>query len=527
MSGSGSAHNSYLYGGATGNPVSVTDAGNIGVQSTYTKVKNIGKYVLRTSAARQLPDVPAAWVSIFSKEGNGTIWIGGYGDDIAQVGIGTPLLEGHHIALPCTNLNQFSLIPESDGSIVYITAGLSGKDVALTPANEPDLDLTPPSVTSTSPTTGATNQEANVLISIQMSEAIDAATVSNTTVTVSPSFTYTATLDSTDNTVIRVIHPSNLTLSTTYTITLHTGIKDLVGNALASNYSFSFTTKSAPPPPDTTPPTIVSYYPNNGATVDSSIIPSITFSEAMLLSSFNSYNLKIVQASNNQTMSASSFSLSADQKTVYVNSPGLTGSNTYYFVCGAALFLSNAPTDLAGNQCSSSLNSTFYTSSSTTTSTVYNVTGDTWDPIGGSLTNYEIKETVASTSSALYQITPTKYIFKLKKTGSPSGNITIKIIHNNASTFTLKRTIGTISTSSVGTSETAITVNDAANTYKLGTNDQIVVNYTGGDSSNYIQVKTSSSDAFDGSRTYKSKTNSSDNNADYTSSDLAMQVDGF
>ena len=524
MSGSGSANNAYLYGAADGNPVSVDSVGNLSAKTNYTKVINIGKKTLRTGTVLQLPDAPAVWVTIFARSGNkGNIWIAGYGAHAPQVGVGIPLIEGHPITYPCTNLNQISLLPDQDGDVVYITAGLVGKDVNITPANDPDLDLTPPAVTSTTPANAATNQQANVLIIIQMSEAINGSTVSNTTVTVSPAFTYTATIDSHDNTKINVIHSSNLALSTTYTITLTTGIKDLVGNALASNYSFSFTTQAAPPPPDTTPPTIVSTSPAFGATIDISTIPSVTFSEAMSLSSFNYFNTNVETYPNNQVITSVTYTLSTDLKTVYLNNLNLSGSSTYTLNCVGQ---NGGPKDLAGNLLSGSVSNLFNTSSTSQTSTVYNVTGNNWENIySGS--NTAIKETISSSSSALYQITPTNYTLKLKKTGSPSGNVTLKIIHNDASTFTTKRTVGTISTSSIGTSETAITVDDSANTYKLGTNDQISIEYTGGNSSNYISVKTSNSDAFDGSRTYMSKTNSSGNNADYTSNDVAMQIDGF
>jgi hypothetical protein len=72
---------------------------------------------------------------------------------------------------------------------------------------------------------------------------------------------------------------STLAAGTTYTATVTTGARDLAGNALASDYVWSFTTGAAV---DTTPPTVISTDPADGATgVLTNTTVSATFSEAM------------------------------------------------------------------------------------------------------------------------------------------------------------------------------------------------------------------------------------------------------
>ena len=115
---------------------------------------------------------------------------------------------------------------------------------------ESGVDTTPPTVASVTPAAAATDVGFGTNVSATFSESLDPASVttssfvlrdgSGTAVAASVSASgSTATLDPT----------ASLSPSTSYTATLtggSTGVKDLAGNALAADYSWSFTTAVAP-----------------------------------------------------------------------------------------------------------------------------------------------------------------------------------------------------------------------------------------------------------------------------------------
>jgi hypothetical protein len=99
----------------------------------------------------------------------------------------------------------------------------------------------PPTVISVTPPNGAVGVCPNTVITATFSEAMNPVTINTTTFTVAPGVTGTVTLDGTGK--IAAFTPStNLALNTTYTATITTGAQDLAGNALASNFVWSFTT---------------------------------------------------------------------------------------------------------------------------------------------------------------------------------------------------------------------------------------------------------------------------------------------
>ena len=144
-------------------------------------------------------------------------------------------------------------------------------------------DATPPTVTSTTPSGGATGVAVTSSITATFSESVQSATVSTSTFTLKDSAdTPIAGTVSLNGLVATFVPASSLSPSTPYTATVTIGVKDIAGNFLTPAKSWSFTTAPTTPPPDNTPPTVTSTTPSGGDTgvaVTSSI--TATFSESV------------------------------------------------------------------------------------------------------------------------------------------------------------------------------------------------------------------------------------------------------
>ncbi len=103
-------------------------------------------------------------------------------------------------------------------------------------------DTTPPTVISTSPVVAV---PVNSAISATFSKAMDPATITTTTFTITQGATSVSGTVTYAGTTATFTPSSNLTATTTYTGTIKTGAKDLAGNALQSNFVWSFTTATS------------------------------------------------------------------------------------------------------------------------------------------------------------------------------------------------------------------------------------------------------------------------------------------
>jgi methionine-rich copper-binding protein CopC len=149
----------------------------------------------------------------------------------------------------------------------------------------PATDTTAPTISSFSPTDGATGVATTANIVITFSEAIQLGTgIIGLWNASSGSYVETFDVASSRLTVsgsTLTIDPVNaLANNTSYYVVFESGnIKDLAGNAYAGTYTYDFTTVAAA---DTIAPTVITFNPTDEATgiaVNSSIV--ITFSEAI------------------------------------------------------------------------------------------------------------------------------------------------------------------------------------------------------------------------------------------------------
>ena len=198
-------------------------------------------------------------------------------------------------------------------------------------------DLTPPTVISTVPTNGATGVAFNTKVSATFSEVMDPSSINATTFTLKQGTTSIAGVVTYSGVTATFSPAANLAPNTLYTATITTGAKDLAGNALASNYVWSFTTGSAS---DVTPPTVISTDPANGATgvvLDKKI--TATFSEAMDPLTINTLTFTLKQG----TTSVSGTVNYSGTTATFSPTSNLTGNTTY------TATITTGAKDLAGN----------------------------------------------------------------------------------------------------------------------------------------------------------------------------------
>jgi hypothetical protein len=276
------------------------------------------------------------------------------------------------------------------------------------------VDTTAPTVTSVVPT--GSNVPTNTTVQVTFSEAMDSATFLPTNVFLKNTGTgvvVAASLAYNRLTNVLTLTPSGpLSNATNYTLTVTTGVKDVAGNALAAQFTSSFTTVALA---DTTAPTITSRSPTPNAT-DVAITTTVvvTFSEPMNQATIvGTTNIRLApDSAPGSTVAATiSYNSATNAATLTPTAPLL--NNVTYRVT-----VTTGVTDVAGNALASQATWTFKTIADTTPPTVVST-----NPVNGRL-NFPKDSVVAVTFSEDMNpatLNGTLTNFTVKVTSSPTN----------------------------------------------------------------------------------------------------------
>lgn len=223
-------------------------------------------------------------------------------------------------------------------------------------ATTPGAETTPPVVSATSPSNGATSVGVNSTISVTFSEGILKSTLTAATFKLSTAAgaSIAGTVSVSSN--IATFTPStNLAANTQYTAVITTGVTDVAGNALAKLFTWSFTTG---PVSDTTLPKVTYISPAynvQGVPLNASVI--VQFSKAMTSTSLTTSSFTLVKASDGSVVSGKVSVSGTGAK--FTPSANLAANSQYKAT------ITTAAKDLAGNAIGSNFIWIFTTASST------------------------------------------------------------------------------------------------------------------------------------------------------------------
>jgi myo-inositol-hexaphosphate 3-phosphohydrolase len=153
----------------------------------------------------------------------------------------------------CSSPTSYTLLAEGAHTFAVRASDAAGNTDSSPATRTWTVDLTPPSVSAVSPADGATSVSPATDVHASFSEDIDPATLTGDTFflastigrqVVPAAISYNAT------TRTATLNPSaGLALETSYTATVTKSVRDVAGNSLGEEKTWSFTTGSAPPPP--------------------------------------------------------------------------------------------------------------------------------------------------------------------------------------------------------------------------------------------------------------------------------------
>jgi|GEM_PF-508524 len=240
-----------------------------------------------------------------------------------------------------------------------LAGNLMGNDFSYNFTTTSATDTVPPLIANMYPASGAVNIATNTAISISFNEAMDAATLNGSNITIKQGLTSIggSIAVSTDKLVATFTPSSMLATVTLYTVTVATGVKDAMGNALAADRVWTFTTASAT---DTIPPAVTFVSPASGTVnVALSSTIGVVFSEPMDPTTINSGYLNLYEGIN--SILGNIQTNASCTNATFTPSSLMTASKTYTFIVSAAV------KDSAGNVMGNDFSCNFNTTSASDT----------------------------------------------------------------------------------------------------------------------------------------------------------------
>ena len=180
------------------------------------------------------------------------------------------------------------------------------------------------SVATVSPANGATGVAVTAVPMVTFSQSVNISTLTSSTFTLTPQggAPVAATVASLGPTA-QLTPTAPLAYNTTYTATLTTGVQSIVGTALASNYTWSFTTGSLPTP------AVSSVTPTNGLTgVNIASTVTATFNQAMDSSTITSSTFTLTPNGGSPIAATVAYSSGSNTATLTPSAPLI--NNTIY-----------------------------------------------------------------------------------------------------------------------------------------------------------------------------------------------------
>lgn len=521
MAGSGASQD-VIIKGSSGEVVSASESG-LFTHERSVQIVSRRRYYLSNTTPTILDNIPNVRAILQSSSSNtGNIWIGGIGDHIATVNQGVFIIPGGHYETLIDDLSKISVIATVvNTTLDVLIESSSTSDYSLNTSSP--IDVTPPTVSSTSPTDGATGVARDLAeIRVTFNESIDPDTINSTNFSPSPAIAGSYYVDSANSTVAVLAPSSTLSPSTAYTITI-SGIKDTSDNTMVGSTPFTFTTTASAPGGDSTPPTVSSTTPTDSQTNVEPGNDLIVIMSEKIDSSTVSSSTFVLTKSDGTVITASVTLDSSDQKTVTVNPNDLLDYSTSYTLTIKGGGTDPRVKDLAGNALASNSTVTF-TTRAPNYSTVYSVTdsGDTTSMYdSGSGTKRELIKVTGSCTIKDQIIT--KASFYVRRSGTITAGKKLRCGVFSTTDGTLLYSFSTTyEASTLSTSKTTVTFYGSTNTYGLATGYCIglyIDSGTGSSSSDSIKVYRNNSDVYSGA--YESQLESSGSVDNNTSNDVA------